>query len=183
MTARAATVEATREHLENAMLARFRNASFAAIRLEDVAVDAGVTAQTAIRHFGGKEQLMAAVAAREVHRIGAARQAAAFADAATAVAALCAYYERDGDLIARFEQEATTIEPLAELARRGREVHVAWIDRVLAADVAPEQHELRLAQLVAVLDVRTWQVLRRERGLSPADTQRALEHLVAAVTL
>lgn len=180
MTARAASTEATRERLEDAMLSRFRGAPFSAIRLEEVAADAGVTVQTAIRHFGGKEQLMAATATREVQRIGAARGAAGFADAGSAVAELCAYYEADGDLIARFEQEAAAIPALAELARRGREVHIAWIEEVLAAHVDTDR-ELRVAQLIAVLDVRTWQVLRRERGLSPADTRRALERLVAAV--
>lgn len=181
MTARAASTGATRERLEDAMLSRFRHTAFSAIRLEEVAADAGVTVQTAIRHYGGKEQLMAATAAREVQRIGAARGAAGFADAGTAVAALCAYYEADGDLIARFEQEAAAIPALAELARRGREVHVAWIEEVLAAHLDADR-ELRLAQLVAVLDVRTWQVLRRERRLSPTETLRALEHLVTAVT-
>lgn len=179
MTARAASTEATRQRLEDAMLARFRRTPFAAIRLDDVAADAEVTVQTAIRHFGGKEQLMAAVASREVQRIAAARLDASFATRDSAVTALCRYYEGDGDLIARFEQEASTIPALAELARRGREVHVDWIARVFAPATA---NDVRMAQLVAVLDVRTWQVIRRERGLSPADTLRALDQLVAAVT-
>lgn len=161
------------------MLARFRHVPFAAIRLDDVAADAEVTVQTAIRHFGGKEQLMAAVAAREVQRIAAARADASFAARGSAVAALCGYYESDGELIARFEQEASAIPALDELARRGREVHIGWIARVFAPATADD---IRMAQLVAVLDVRTWQVIRRERGLSPADTLHALEELVAAVT-
>jgi AcrR family transcriptional regulator len=182
MTARAASTETTRQRLEDAMLARFRGAPFAMIRLDDVAADAEVTVQTAIRHFGGKEQLMAAVAAREVERIAASRADASFAVRDTAVAALCRYYERDGDLIARFEQEASAIPALADLARRGREVHIDWITRVFAADSGDGDSDIRLAQLVALLDVRTWQVIRRERGLSPADTLRALERLVSAVT-
>lgn len=180
MTARAASAQDTADRLIDAMLDRFRSTPYPALRLDDVARDAGVTVQTAIRRYGTKERLLAATAAREVQRIGAAREQSAFADPATAVAALCNYYEADGDLIARFESEAALVPALAELAGAGRAVHIRWIEEVFASRLRDDRG-VRLAQLIAVLDVRTWQVLRRERGLGPDDTRRALETLVAAV--
>lgn len=180
MTTRAASAQDTADRLIDAMLARFRTTPYPSLRLDDVARDAGVTVQTAIRRYGTKEQLLAATARREVERISAARARPAFADPATAVSALCEYYEADGDLIARFEAEAALVPTLAELARGGRAVHIRWIEEVFAARLGDDR-ELRLAQLVAILDVRTWQVLRRERGLSRDDTRRALEGLVASV--
>ena len=182
MSSRADAAERTAQSLLDAMLARFRTTPYALIRLDDVAADAEVTVQTAIRRFGGKEQLTAALAAREIERIASDRGDAAFASPETAVAALCAYYERDGDLIARFEQEAIAIPALAELARHGRAVHLAWIDEVLGAGLGggPDR-DRRLAQLVAVLDVRCWQVLRHERGLTASETRLALEELVGSV--
>ena len=106
---------------------------------------------------------------------------AAFASPETGVAALCAYYERDGDLIARFEQEAAAIPALAELAAAGRAVHLDWIEQVLGTTLTGEDRDRRLAQLVAVLDVRCWQILRRERGLTASETPLALEELVASI--
>lgn len=180
MTARAASAQDTADRLIDAMLARFRTTAYPALRLDDVARDAGVTVQTAIRRYGTKDQLLAATAQREVQRIAVARERAAFAHPDTAVAALCEYYERDGDLIARFEADAVLVPALADLAREGRAVHVRWIEEVFTARLGDDR-ELRLAQLIAILDVRTWQVLRRERALGPHDTRRALETLVAAV--
>lgn len=182
MTSRADAAERTAQLLLDAMLARFRTTPYALIRLDDVAADAAVSVQTAIRRFGGKDQLTAALAAREIRRIAADRSDAAFASRETAVEALCAYYERDGDLIARFEHEAVAIPPLAELARAGRAVHLAWIEQVLGAGVAEgPDRDRRLAQLVAVLDVRCWQILRHERGLTASETRLALEELVRSI--
>lgn len=180
MSSRADAAERTAQSLLDAMLTRFRTTPYALIRLDDVAADAGVTVQTAIRRFGGKEQLTAALAAREIERIASDRADAAFASPETAVAALCAYYERDGDLIARFEQEAVAIPALAELAGHGRAVHLAWIEEVLGAGIASDR-ERRLAQLVAVLDVRCWQILRHERGLTASETRLALEELIESI--
>lgn len=182
MTSRADAAERTAQSLLDAMLTRFRATPYALIRLDEVAADAGVTVQTAIRRFGGKDQLTAALAAREIERIAADRADPAFASGDTAVGALCEYYERDGDLIARFEQEAAAIPALAELARRGRAVHLLWIEEVLGAGLPTDRdRDRRLAQLIAVLDVRCWQVLRHERELTASETRRALEELVGSI--
>jgi len=84
--------------------------------------------------------------------------------------------------------QATTVGPAPVIRACSRPrrvgkataVHIRWIEEVFAARLGDDR-ELRLAQLVAILDVWTWQVLRRERGLSPDDTRRALEGLVASV--
>jgi hypothetical protein len=38
--------------------------------------------------------------------------------------------------------------------------------------------ELRLAQLLAICDVYTWKLLRRDQGLSRARTERALAGMI-----
>src|SRR4051812_24269637 len=63
-TARAASAEATRESILDGFRRRLEGDWFEDIRLEDVARDAGVTVQTVIRLFGGKDGLIDATMER-----------------------------------------------------------------------------------------------------------------------
>jgi AcrR family transcriptional regulator len=54
-------------------------------------------------------------------------------------------------------------------------------DRVLG--LLAEERRRRLAQLVAVCDVYTWKLLRRDRGLSRRETERALVELLEPLTI
>ncbi len=58
--ARDEAAQATAERILDAYLARAEVAWFEDIRLDDIAADAGVTVQTVIRRFGGKEGLLEA---------------------------------------------------------------------------------------------------------------------------
>lgn len=181
MNSRAEAAERTGERLLDAMLDRFGTTPYERIRLEDVAADAEVTVQTVIRRFGGKPGLLAAVFARELGRIGAARDAAAHAAPAATVAALVQHYERYGLLILKSYAEAPMVPGLPELAARGRAFHVDWCRRAFLDHLEPSDDDTRarrLAQVTAVCDATTWRVLRQDGGLDPAGTELALVELL-----
>jgi hypothetical protein len=59
--------------------------------------------------------------------------------------------------------------------------HRQWCERVFAPaleGLRGGRRERRVAQLVAVTDVYVWKVLRRDRGLGPRQTERAMRELV-----
>src|SRR5215472_153231 len=60
--ARAEAAEATGRRIVEAFLARLMGQWFDEITLDQVAEDAGVTVQTVVRRFGGKEGLLASAA-------------------------------------------------------------------------------------------------------------------------
>jgi hypothetical protein len=60
-------------------------------------------------------------------------------------------------------------------------MHRDWTGRVFAPQLeglSRPDRELRLAQLVAICDVYTWKLLRRDQGLSRAKTERALIEMI-----
>ncbi len=61
-TARASAAEATGERILESFLQRFRQQWLEESTLDTIAADAGVTVQTVIRRFGGKDLLLDAAA-------------------------------------------------------------------------------------------------------------------------
>lgn len=182
MTIRADAAARTGERIVDAMLERFRDLPYEHIRLEDVASDAGVTAQTVIRRFGGKPGLMIATVERELGRIAARREAAVRDDPAATIHALVSHYEAYGLLILKTYAEAPLVDGLPELAGRGRAFHVDWCRRVFAErlpdrddDAARARH---LAQIVALCDATTWRILRQDGGLDADATELAIADLL-----
>ena len=60
---------------------------------------------------------------------------------------------------------------------RGRVVHREWVRRVFHDDLAKRHRSDRdrlTAQIVAVLDVYTWKLLRRDLKLNRAETERTI---------
>lgn len=183
MNSRATSTEQTGERLLDAMRERFGSTPYERIRLEDVAADASVTVQTVIRRFGGKAGLATALFARELARVGAAREAAAHASAPETVRALVEHYETYGLLILKTYSEAPLVPGLSELAAQGRAFHVDWCRRVFADHLDPELdadlRRRRVAQVTAICDATTWRNLRYDGGLDPAETEQALLDLIS----
>jgi AcrR family transcriptional regulator len=181
MGVRAERAAQTRERILDAFVALFWERPGAAFSLDDVAARAGVTVQTVIRRFGGRDGLLAAAAEREHARVARERDPAAIADTADAVRQLVEHYERDGDGAFRLLAAELQEPALAPLAERGRALHRDWcagafgttLERLDAAT-----RVRRLAQIVAVCDVYTWKLLRRDAGLTPEDTETALLELL-----
>src|SRR3954471_7490365 len=97
MTARAAAAAATGRRILDAAGAVFYEK--ADLPLDDVAARAGVTVQTVIRRFGGREGLFTAALARESGRVRDQRDTAPVGDLAAAVRVLVDHYEEYGDKV------------------------------------------------------------------------------------
>jgi AcrR family transcriptional regulator len=181
MVARAESAAATGERILDAAVEVFWELPGEQISLDEVARRAGVTVQTVIRRFGGRDALMASAAEREAERVGRQRDEAPVGDPARAVRVLVDHYEAMGDRVLRLLAEEERVPRLREIADRGRLVHREWCARVFAPALAGRagvERRRRLAQLVAICDVYTWKLLRRDAGLSRRQTELALVELL-----
>jgi AcrR family transcriptional regulator len=180
--ARAQAAEATAERILEAFVRRLRETWFDEIRLEDVANDAGVTVQTVIRRFGGKDGLLDATSmhvSAEVQR----RRAVAPGDVASAVTTLLEDYEAAGDLFMRMLAQEDRYLPVKRLTDHGRAYHRAWVRGVFSPwleVLPPLEAEARLDALVVVTDVYVWKLLRRDMGRTVAELRSLMEHMIAA---
>jgi AcrR family transcriptional regulator len=181
MLARAETAAATAARILDATVEVFWELPSDQISMAEVARRAGVTVQTVIRRFGGREGLLAAAAAREVDRVRRQRAAAPVGDLAGAVHVLVEHYETTGDGVLRMLAEEGRLLAIRDIADQGRAVHREWCQRVFAPTLArlsgPDRAR-RLAQLVAVCDIYMWKLLRRDAGLSRRQTELALVELI-----
>jgi AcrR family transcriptional regulator len=184
--ARAKAQERTRETLLQAAAEEVERDRWTQTSLESVAERAGVTKQTALRHFGSKQGLLDAVISRTSSTVVKERAEAPIGDIPGAVANLVRHYERYGDIVLRMLPYRDAVvrvigsEHLSSLRRvvdRGHELHEDWVLRTFApqlADLEPSVRRRRLAQLVAVCDVYVWKVLRRDLDLDTTQVEAAL---------
>src|SRR5262249_21339490 len=131
--------------------------------------------------FGGRDGVVAAAAEREASRVRRARDEAPVGDVAGAVRVLVGHYETMGDRVLRMLAEEARTPELREIVDRGRILHREWCARVFPTALAVRtgaERQRRLAQLMAVCDVYTWKLLRRDAGLSRRQTELALIELL-----
>lgn len=188
--ARAKAQERTRETLLQAAAEEVERDRWTQTSLESVAERAGVTKQTALRHFGSKQGLLDAVLNRTASTVVKERDQAPIGDIAGAVANLVRHYERYGDIVVRMLPYRDAVvrvignEHLGSLRRvvdRGHELHEDWVLRTFEpqlADLDPSTRRRRLAQLVAVCDVYVWKVLRRDLDLDTDHVEAALTEML-----
>lgn len=177
MVARAEAVAATRERILDAATEAFWDAPTADISLDAVASRAGVAVQTVLRHFGNRQGVFEAASRRESARISRQRDLAVAGDVPGAVRVLLDHYEQIGDRVLLLLAEEHRTPAIRAITDAGRASHRAWCRRVFGNALAPlgrTDRDRRLAQLVAVCDVYTWKLLRRDAGLSRRQTERAL---------
>jgi AcrR family transcriptional regulator len=182
MVARAESAAATGERILDAAVELFWDRPGEGLSLDEVARRAGVTVQTVIRRFGGRDGLFAAAAEREMERVREQRDQAPVGDAHGAVRVLVDHYEGLGDRAMRLLAEEERGAELREVADKGRAYHRDWCARVFAPaleGLGGVERRRRLAQLVAVCDVYMWKLLRRDAGLSRRQTEIALVELLA----
>lgn len=185
MGARADAAAATGERILDAAVELFWEQPTDTFSLDDVAHRAGVTVQTVIRRFGGREGVIAAAVARESERVRTQRDEAPVGDVAVAVRVLVEHYEQTGERVLRMLAEQSRIPTLAAIVDSGRALHRQWCARVFAPALAGRSgvdRQRRLAQLVAVCDVYMWKLLRLDAGLSRRQTELALVELLTPIT-
>lgn len=181
MTARADAVAATHERIIQAAIAEFWQRPTTDIALDEVARGARVSVQTVLRHFGSKQELFDEAFEREAARLGEQRDTTEPGDLVGAVRLLLDHYEEMGDHVVRLLAEEVRAPSLRRIADQGRASHRAWCRRVFADALAPlegVEQQRRLAQLIAVCDVYTWKLLRRDSGLSRQQTEHAITELL-----
>lgn len=184
MVARARSAAQTGERIIDAAVEMFFEEPARTISLDEVARRAGVTVQTVFRRFGGREGLLTAAAQREAERVRDERNVAPD-DLDGAVRVLIAHYERTGDRVLRMLAEESRSAALKEIVDQGRRMHRDWCEAAFASALAGlngAARARRLAQLVAVCDVYTWMLLRRQGGLSRHQTALALRGLLLPLT-
>jgi AcrR family transcriptional regulator len=180
---RAQAAEETGRRISDAFLARLMTQWFDEITLDRVAADAGVTVQTVVRRFGGKDGLLAGAVRTFGDRVLATR-AAPPGDVARLVANLVADYEQTGDAVLRLLALEERHPSLRGVLDYGRDEHRKWVAAgfggALAGLDAPRR-ERALDAIVVVTDVYAWKLLRRDMGRGVAATTSAMRTMVRAV--
>src|SRR5918996_3574472 len=119
MVARAESAAATGERILDAAVQVFWELPGEQVSLDEVARRAGVSVQTVIRRFGGRDGLFAAAAERETERVRRQRDEAPVGDAAGAVRVLVDHYEAMGDRVLKLLAEEERVPGLRAVADRG----------------------------------------------------------------
>ena len=182
MTARAVTTARTATAILEATWELFEDKPFAEITLADIAARSGVTTQTVLRRFGDKDAVLAAAFAKLGTDVTERRGRVHPNAIDDIVANLVDNYELSGRLTLKMLAEEATTPAVRDVLTTGRIYHREWCMTVFSDTLAglPRAHrERRLAQLVAICDLHTWEVLRIDSGLSRRATKLALSEMLA----
>jgi AcrR family transcriptional regulator len=185
MVARAEAAARTHRQILEAAFALYTERDFDDVSLEDVAARAGVAVRTVLRRFGSKESLVDAVAQAGDQAVEDRRQDVAPGDAAAAVRCVVGDYEHYGDAIMRLLAQEGRVSAFRPIAERGRRLHHEWVERTFSPQLARRRGAARrrlLIALIAITDVYTWKLLRRDMRLDEAATAEVLGEMVAGVT-
>jgi len=180
--ARAQSTEATGQRIIEAFLARLMEQWFDEITLDCVAEDAGVTVQTVVRRFGGKEGLLANAVQILAPQIRAQR-AAPPGELVRLVENLVADYEKTGDAVIRLLALEPRYPALKSVLDFGRNEHRTWVSTAFADPLNRLEGAARqrsLDALIIVTDVYTWKLLRRDMARSVRATAATVKNLIEA---
>jgi AcrR family transcriptional regulator len=184
MVARAQAAEQTRDRLLASAWRRFSEEPYDAVRLADVAREAGVSLPTLHNNFGTKDALFVAAWSWRMAPEGARRDSAEPGDVHAAVRVLYDSYEQDGDAVLLMLAQEERIPAVKEQADAGRVWHRAWVARTFApllADLRGAPRERRLTELVVATDLLVWKLLRREMRLGRRAAEQIVIEMVAAL--
>jgi len=178
MGARADAVAETRRRIIEALFELGRERMFPEISLDDVAAAAGVSVQTILRHFHSRAGLTEATMDHAIATVTEERHAPV-GDIDAAVAVIVGHYEDRGQTALLMLAQEPSDPQVAELTRRGRLMHRAWVTDVFAPFVGPRDPLIDL--LVVATDVYTWKLLRIDRRHSRAKTEQLIHRMVTSL--
>lgn len=184
MVSRSEAAERTHRAIIQAAFDLYGERDFDQVSLDDVAAQAGVAVRTVLRRFGSKEALLDAVAEAADREIEDRRQEVPSGDAAAAVRCAVTDYETYGDAIMRLLSQEDRAAAFGRIAERGRRLHHEWVERAFAPQLSKRPRAARRllrAQLIAITDVYTWKLMRRDLGIGRSATVDALREMVAGV--
>ena len=181
MAARAVTTARTATAILEATWELFEDKPFADITLADIAARSGVTAQTVLRRFGDKDAVLAAMFDTLGTDVVKRRDCVDPNSIDDIVDNLVGNYELSGRLTLKMLAEEATTPAVRAILAAGRTYHRNWCRTVFSdtlAGLPRTQRDRRLAQLVAICDLHTWEVLRIRSGLSRRATKLALSEML-----
>ncbi len=185
MTTRAAAAAQTADRIVDGTQQLFAEQPINEITLADIADRSGVTVQTIVRHFGDKSAVFAAAIARFSADVQAQRGQAPADDVDDLVDNLCEHYETYGRLVLKMLGEEASSPGIRPALDSGRDYHRRWCARVFGetlSRLSGAERTRRLAQLTAICDVRSWEVLRLRCALSRHQTRIALREMLRPLT-
>lgn len=180
MRARAASAEATRGRILDAVVDLLKTRFRSEIRLEDVAADAQVSVQTIMNVFGGRAALLDHGLSKLLQNLREQRLRPCPGDIPGAIQALVEHYEQFGDLVIRNLAENAD----RELIEAGRVGHRGWVQRQFGPQMSafgPKDRRRCIDQLVCACDVYTWKLLRRDMGRSREEAASTILATVNAI--
>jgi AcrR family transcriptional regulator len=183
MTARARATDETRRRILQAAFDLQSRHLASEIGLEAVAGRADVSVQTVLRHFGSRAGLFEEAVLFARDQIAEERRPPV-GDVAGALRVLVDHYEKRGDLALMMLAQETTYDEVRQMSDRGKAMHRAWVAEVFAGaldGLDPAGRGELVDLLVVATDVYAWKLLRRDRGLSRAQTEHRIHTLVSAV--
>lgn len=181
---RARAAEATTRSILKATIELYWQTPIEDLTLAMIADRAGVTVQTLHRKFGTRDDLLAAAAEAEAVVVDSQLSTARAGDPAGSVRVLIEHYEEYGDGVIKLLSDESRLSTIAEIVAHGRKVHADWCELVFAEELAaaPRANRARRrAQLIALTDVYSWKVLRRDCGLTPTETEQAILEQIQAL--
>jgi AcrR family transcriptional regulator len=182
-TVRAAAAAETHRRIIAAFLRQAQEGWIDEITLDEVAREAEVTVQTVIRRFGGKEGLLIA-AHQHLSAEVLPRRSAPSGDIKAGLKALVGDYEVIGDIFIRLLAQEPRYPLLGKLLNRGRTEHRQWVAGLFAPwleSLPRVRRERRLTALIAVCDIYTWKLLRRDLRQKPAEVAAVLHDLATGL--
>lgn len=185
MTTRAAAAAQTADKILIATKELVAVKAFADITLADIAARSGVTVQTILRRFGDKDSVFAAAVAHFAAEVHARRGDAVPNNLDDIVTNLVWHYEEWGPLMIKMLGERTASPAVADAVAAGKRYHRDWCQAVFPdalAQLGAPRRSRRLAQLVAMCDLRTWELLRIDSGLNCEETIAALHEMLEPIT-
>lgn len=181
---RAEAAERTRSRIVEAALQLFVTDAYEDVTLRRVAVTADVSLQTVVNHFGSKEGLFAESAARYASADSDRRAASTPDDVDGAMRLLARDYSDHAEANWRLLVLADRIPVVAEALDVGRRQHGEWVRSTFPGaydGLVGRARERRIRLLMLATDALTWKTLRRDHGLSEAETLATMRDAVRAL--
>jgi AcrR family transcriptional regulator len=183
MTNRSAAAAGTREKILQSTLQLATEKLTVEIVLADVADRAGVTVQTILRHFGTRDALFDAAVVYGGDEVVAERETPV-GDVGRAMTVIVDHYETRGDWVITLLGQEASDDRIRGITVPGKRVHLQWVQEVFRPQLVSRpdgSRDLVTNLLVVATDVYCWKLLRRDRGLSRAETETSMRTLVSAV--
>jgi AcrR family transcriptional regulator len=164
------------QRILSALAELFIEESLRDITLEKISEKSGVTVRTILRKFGSKEGLFMATKDIDIAGIQSIKNTTRVGDLDHAVDTLLQEYELTGKAGIRLLSLEQEMALAAMFLKKGRKVHMEWVERVFAPYLPHEQVARRsmLGALYVETDINGWRLLRLDLGYSLEETREIM---------